>query len=88
MLGELGQQGYVISVPSSGALWYQAVRLRQAVGEEVWIRLVDQDSKSPWLDWRVSRWNQTSPTSVLAPLGSSEQSGEIETVLQRCRGRR
>lgn len=87
MLGQLGQQGYVISVQSSGAHWYQAVRLRQAEGEEVWIRLVDEGSTPPWLDWRVSRWNQASPTSVLASLGS-DQSGEVETVLHRCRGRR
>jgi len=93
VLSELGQRGYEIRVQSSGSLWYQAVRIRRGVGEEIWIRLVDDGARPAWLDLRASLWSQASPAPTLdgrpisALATAAEGSEEMRTVRERCGGR-
>jgi hypothetical protein len=57
-LDQLSQLGYVITPGEPGSGWQQATREHPQSGEQVWIRLVDDRGGSPWLDVRVSGWNQ------------------------------
>jgi len=94
VLNELGRMGYVVSMSPPGSPWYQASRSREAGGDEIWIRLVEDSLRTPWLDFRPTSWNQSSPAPipdgqpgpVLMPPSGSQTGEDIRTVRERCGG--
>jgi hypothetical protein len=88
-LDQLSRLGYVITPGEPGSGWQQATREHPQSGEHVWVRLVDDRRGLPWLDVRVSGWNQwMQAEGEFRPrffrMGSWQGQEDVRTVREVC----
>lgn len=92
-LNELSRLGYLLSSPAEGSDWQQAHRERGGAGDQIWIRIVDDGRRAPWLDIQASNWNQfpqaMQPNGDARPLffRSELAQEDVRTVRSVCEGR-